>query len=380
MRPFPLIALALSLIASTSLAEQTTPARAALVIDMATGAVLLEKDADEPLPPASMSKLMTLYMVFEALEQGRLSLDDTFAVSAKAQGMGGSTMYLDTRDKVSVEDLILGIIVQSGNDACVVVAEGLAGSEAAFADLMTQRGREIGLTGSVFANSTGWPHPDHRMTIRDLVTLSTRLIEDFPQYYPYFAETEFDFDGRAPANRFNRNPLLGLDIGADGLKTGHTAEAGFGLTASALRNGRRVVLAVTGLETQAQRRQETERLVNWAFRAFEAHELYPAGTQLAEAEVWLGEEGSVPLVTAEEITAIVPAGRLGEAQLTARFDSPVEAPIAEGATLGTLEISAPGMAPVTVPLLAAHGVARGGFLARLTAAGRLVLADLMPGD
>ena len=200
-----------------------TRATAAWVYDVGTHAVLMEKNADQPLPPASMSKLMTINMLFEALQDGRVTMDTAFSVSARAREMGGSTMFLNEQDRPTVRDLIYGIIVNSGNDACVVVAEGLAGTEEAFAAQMTERARALGMTGSVFANASGWPDPSHRMTMHDLGILALRLIEEFPTEYKVFAETEFNFADRAPDNRFNRNPLLNLGIGADGLKTGHTS-------------------------------------------------------------------------------------------------------------------------------------------------------------
>ena len=222
-------------------------ARAAYVVDFESGTVLLSKNAETPLPPASMSKLMTLLMTFEALDDGRLSISQKLPVSEHAMSYGGSTMFLDTTDRVSVEDLLRGIIVLSGNDACAVLAEALSpdGTEAGFARMMTERGKQIGLTASTFANSNGWPAAGHRMSMRDLVIISSLLIENYPQYYSLFSEKEFKFDGRAPANTQNRNPLLGLGIGADGLKTGHTNEAGYGLVGSAVQGDRRVVLALS---------------------------------------------------------------------------------------------------------------------------------------
>ena len=233
-----------------------TSARAAYVLDMTTGTVLLDKNADMPLPPASMSKLMTLYVAFEAVREGQLSLDERLPVSQHAMSYGGSTMFLDTTDRVRVEDLLRGIVVLSGNDACAVIAEALSpdGTEAGFARFMTERGTRMGLTNSVFKNASGWPAEGHVMSMHDLVILSERIIEDFPDFYDMFAEREFKFDGRAPSNIYNRNPLLNLDIGVDGLKTGHTQEAGYGLAASATQGDRRVVFAFTGLDTAADPR------------------------------------------------------------------------------------------------------------------------------
>jgi hypothetical protein len=206
-----------------------------------------------------MSKVMTLYMLFEALKDGRVTMDTEFRVSDRAHAMGGSTLFLDQSDRPTVEELIKGIIVQSGNDACVVVAEGLAGSEDAFARLMNERAPGLGLRHSTFTNSTGWPDPNHRMSMEDLGKVATAIIREFPEYYGYFALQEWPFDGRAPQNRFNRNPVLGLGIGADGLKTGHTQEAGYGLVGSALQGNRRIVFVITGLETMAARAERPRR-------------------------------------------------------------------------------------------------------------------------
>ncbi|MDT8345793.1 MAG: D-alanyl-D-alanine carboxypeptidase family protein [Thermohalobaculum sp.] len=349
---------------------QTTPARAALIIDMQSGAVLLEKDADTPLPPASMSKLMTLYMVFEAIEAGRLSLEDSFRTSAHAASFGGSKMFIREGEVVRVADLLRGVIVQSGNDAAVALAEALAGSEAAFAALMNQRAPEIGLTRSHFANATGWPDPEHYMSAHDLAIIGMRIIEDFPQFYPMFAETSFTWDG---ITQNNRNPLLNAGIGVDGLKTGHTEEAGFGLVASAKRGERRLMLVVSGLENMAQRQRETERLMSWAFRAFETRTLYAAGTAVAEAEVWIGAAPRVALVPARDVVVTAPLGALAEARLSVHYDGPVPAPIEAGAPLGRIEIALPGMPVQAVPLVAADAVAEGGVLSRMGAAADLLL-------
>ena len=242
---------------------------------------------------------MTLYMAFERLKQGKLSLEDEFVVSRKAWRMGGSKMFVEVGRQVRLEDLVRGIVVSSGNDACIVVAEGLSGSEAAFADAMNRRAREIGLTGSHFVNATGWPDAGHVMTPRDVALLSRRLIEDFPEYYPYFAEKSFRHNG---IEQGNRNPLLYRDSGADGLKTGYTRASGYGLAASAIREGRRVVLVLTGLKSARQRTSEARRLLDWAYAAFRNHTLFEAGAVVETADVWLGEEDTVPLVTERDIT------------------------------------------------------------------------------
>lgn len=357
-----------------------TLARAAWVYDMATGTVLLDKNADEPLPPASMSKLMTINMLFEALKDERVRLDDTFAVSSKARAMGGSTMFLNETDRPTVEELIKGIIVNSGNDACVVVAEGLAGSEEEFAKKMNERAPAIGLTHSTFANSSGWPHPNQRMSMHDLGVLAVRLITEFPEYYGYFAISEFEHDGRAPDNRFNRNPLLTMGIGADGLKTGHTEEAGFGLVGSAVQNGRRIVFVVSGLKDATERAEESQRLATWAFREFALKTVAPKGTRVAEADVWLGASARVGLVVDQDVSILVPSlahdGLKGEVVYT----GPIEAPVEAGQKLADLVIQVPDMAPVTVPLVAEQAVGNGGFSIRLrTAFGRVaarVMAEL----
>jgi D-alanyl-D-alanine carboxypeptidase (penicillin-binding protein 5/6) len=348
---------------------QTTPARAAIVIDMTSGAVLLDKNADTPIPPASMSKLMTLDLVFEALETGRLALGDSFRISERAAAMGGSKMFIRSGESVSIEDLLRGVIVQSGNDAAVALAEAISGTEAAFADLMNQRASAIGLTNSQFSNATGWPDPEHRMSPRDLATLAERIITLYPLHYAMFSETEFTWDG---ITQGNRNPLLSTGIGADGLKTGHTAEAGFGLVASAQRGERRILLVVSGLESAKQRRQESERLINWAFRAFETIRLYKTGEPVAMAEVWIGAAPEVAMAPERDLIVTVPYGMLDNALITAHFAEPVEAPIEAGVVLGRLEVVLPGVTPVSVPLVAVETVERGGVLPRLKALTRLL--------
>ncbi|TYO88425.1 D-alanyl-D-alanine carboxypeptidase family protein [Oceanicella actignis] len=351
-----------------------TAARAALVIDAGTGAELLARDPDVPIPPASMSKLMTVYMVFEALAEGRLSMEDRFRVSARAAAMGGSKMFAREGDAIRVADLLRGVIVQSGNDACVVLAEGLAGSEEAFAARMNERARQLGLRGSHFANATGWPDPGQRMTPRDLVTLAQRLIEDFPQYYPIFAETEFTWEG---IRQRNRNPLLFADVGADGLKTGHTEEAGYGLVGSARRGDRRVILMIGGLPDAKARALEAERLVKWAFREFVNRKLYAAGQILGEAEVWLGARPSAPLTVARDVVATVPWGARDKLRARIVYEGPLEAPVARGQEVARLVIEAPDMAPIEVPVVAAEAVPEGGFPERFKAAARLVFARAM---
>ena len=342
-----------------------TNAGSAWVYDVATGTVLMEKNADQPLPPASMSKLMTIYMLFEAIHEGRVTLESRFPVSTKAREMKGSTMFLNERDRPTVEELIEGIIVLSGNDACVVVAEGLAGTEAAFAREMTARAKALGLTQTNLVNASGWPAAGHHMSAHDLGKLAQHLVEDFPELYKYFAVREFEFDNRAPANTLNRNPLLALGIGADGLKTGHTEEAGYGLVGSAVQDGRRVIFVLTGLETERARAEESERIVNWAFRQFTMRTVIPKGERVAWAPVWLGDATRVALTTADGVNVLVPAGAASGITAEAVFDGPIEAPIVKGQRLGDLVVTIPGSVESRLPLLAADDVARAGFFGRM---------------
>lgn len=376
-----LVAIFLILLPIGSLAQGLeTRASAAYVLDHTTGTVLLEKNADDPLPPASMSKLMTLYMAFEAVANGVVTVDTEFPVSTKAAGLGGSTMFLREGERVRVEDLLRGVIVKSGNDASVVLAEGLAGTEPDFARAMTERARQLGMTNSTFANSSGWPAAGHRMSMRDLGILADRLISDFPTFYPLFAEQEFAFDNRAPANNRNRNPLLGLGIGADGLKTGHTQEAGYGLVGSAKQGDRRIIFVITGLDTAEDRAQEAERVVNWAFRQFVQKDLGRAGTRVAEAEVWMGEAPSVGVTVAEDINLLVPILSQGGVEAEAVFESPVQAPIAAGDALGELVITLDGLPETRIPLVAEDDVSKGGFQVRLRTALQVLLDKIGPAE
>lgn len=367
---------ALMSLTPAAMAAFETRATAAYVLDQTTGTVLLSKNADTPLPPASMSKLMTLNMLFEALRDGRVSLDTQFSVSTKAKNMGGSTMFLDETDRPTVAQLIQGIIVQSGNDACVVVAEGLAGTEDAFARLMNQRAQALGMTSSTFANASGWPNPNQRMSMKDLAILANRLISEFPEYYGYFGQPEFDFDGRAPQNRFNRNPLLRLNIGADGLKTGHTQEAGYGLVGSAVQGNRRVIVVISGLNSETERAEEAERLVNWAFRQFIQRTVVKADARLTDTQVWMGDAHRVGLVTGKDVDLLVPAVLQGEISANVEFETPVAAPITKGQQLGELVIDMPDMEQVRVPLLAENDVAKGGFLPRLRTAATVLFEKI----
>ena len=350
-------------------------ARQAILMDMVTGAVLFEKNADEPTSPASMSKLMTAYMVFERLLDGRLSLDDTFLVSETAWRKGGaksgsSTMFLDPGKRVRVEDLLRGIIVQSGNDASIVIAEGLSGSEQAFAEEMTRRGRQLGLTNSVFKNATGWPDPGHVMSARDLAILARRTIEDFPEFYHYYSERNFTYNG---IRQINRNPLLYKDMGADGLKTGHTTESGYGLTGTVKRGDRRLILVVNGLPTKKARSREPKRLFEWGFREFQNYALLKAGDVVADADVWLGKEATVPLVIDKDLMITLARKARPKMKVKAVFEGPIPAPVAMGTEIARLIVTVPGEETVQVPLVAGAEVERLGLLGRLGAALKYIL-------
>ena len=347
-----------------------TPARNAYVLDLSTNTVLLSKQSDLPMPPASMSKLMTVYMVFERLKKGSLNLDDTFMVSKKAWKKGGSKTFVKVGGRVKVADLLRGIIVQSGNDACIVVAEGIGGTEEAFAEMMTRRAAELGLKNSRFANSTGWPDPKHRMSARDLAELSRLVIEKFPDLYKIFSEKTFTY---SKIKQSNRNPLLYRDIGVDGLKTGHTEAAGYGLTASAIREGRRIVLVINGLGSVRERSQESLRLMEWAFRAFKPYALFKKDEVVTKADIWLGAVSSVPLAISQDVNLTLSRSARDKMKVIVRMKNPVAAPVRKGQRLATLVITAPNFATREIPLIAAETVDQLRFTGRIGAAIKHVL-------
>jgi len=358
-----------------------TRAKAAYVLDQTTSTVLLSKNADTPLPPASMSKLMTIYMAFEAVSDGRLEITEKLLVSQHAMDYAGSTMFLKAGERVSVEDLLRGVIVLSGNDASAVLAEALSrdGSEAGFARMMTTRAREMGMMNSTFANSNGWPAAGHRMSMKDLGILASRLIADYPTYYPLFSQREFMFDGRAPANSQNRNPVLGLGIGADGLKTGHTSEAGYGLVGSAKQGDRRIVFVITGLDTARERAEEAEKIVNWAFRQFAQKDVVRAGTKLAQANVWMGDQPTVGLTVAQDLSMLVPVlGTQDGINAEVVFDQPITAPITAGQPLGELVVTFDGLPELRLPLVADRDVATGGFGVKIRTAATVLWDRFVP--
>jgi D-alanyl-D-alanine carboxypeptidase (penicillin-binding protein 5/6) len=345
--------------------ELETPARHALLLDHQSGMILLDKDSDTPMPPASMSKLMTVYMVFKALKSGRLKPEDKFQVSEKAWQMGGSKMFVEVNSEVSVHDLLLGVIVQSGNDACIVLAEGLAGSEAAFAEQMNEAAKGLGLTNSHFTNASGWPDPLHLMSARDLAILAERLIGEFPELYELFKLKEFTYN---KIRQGNRNPLLYKNFGADGLKTGHTQDSGYGLVASALRDGRRITLVLNGLGSVNERSRESARLLEWGFRNFDNYQLFKAGETVTQGLTWLGASETVPLVIEAPLTVTLARAARKAMKVKVVYDGPIPAPIAKGAAVATLRIEAPDSPLIERPLLTGADVDRLGLAGRLWSA------------
>jgi|TARA_B110000211_G_scaffold9099_1_gene9686 D-alanyl-D-alanine carboxypeptidase (penicillin-binding protein 5/6) len=341
-----------------------TSAKAAYIIDLKTNAVLLSKNPDEPMPPASLSKLMTLNMVFEALEDGRLSLDDKLPVSRHAEKYKGSTMFLTTRHRPTVKELIMGVVVLSGNDASAVLAEALSpdGTENGFANLMTRRAKQLGMNNSTFGNSNGWPHPKQLMSAKDLAIIAARIINEFPEYYTYFAQREFTYDN---ITQPNRNPLLKLGLGADGLKTGWTQRAGYGIVGSALQDGRRVVFVLTGIKSPKIRAREAEKINNWVFRQFTEKKLFSAGDLLHMAPVHLGKKNLVRITVKDDLMGLVPSMMDGEIKAEIIYKSPIKAPITEGQEIGEIIITIPSLVSFSKPIIAAESIEDGGFLARL---------------
>lgn len=350
--------------ASSPLGPVDTVARQAILIDFDTGATLLEKNPDERMPPSSMSKLMTMYVVFDMLKAGRLQFDQQLPVSERAWRMGGSKMFVQIGTQVSVENLARGVIVQSGNDACIVLAEGISGSEQQFAELMNETGRRIGLRSSNFRNATGWPDPEHRMTARDLATLARRIITDHPEYYRFYNERSFRWND---ITQENRNPTLARVPGADGLKTGHTEEAGYGLTASAIRGGRRLILVVNGLPSMRVRAEESERLLEWGFREFDNAVIFRAHETVEEVPVYLGSRPTVPLVSGQDLVLTLPRQWRRNLQVRLRYDAPIPAPIAKGQEIGKLLVSGQGVPEMELKLIAGADVERLGLLPRIPA-------------
>ena len=336
-------------------ADVETAAKQAIVVDYDTGMVLFEKNADEQMPTSSMSKVMTMYMVFDALKSGSLKLDDTLLVSEKAWRKGGSKMFVKVNTRIKVEDLIRGVIIQSGNDATIVLAEGLAGSEDAFAAGMTKKAKEIGMSESNFMNASGWPDPDHYSTARDLATLGISIVKEFPDYYKYYSEKEYTY---SEITQKNRNPLLFRDMGADGIKTGHTEAGGYGLIGSGVHKDRRVVMVVNGLESESARAQEGAKLLEWGLRGFENKTVIKAGQKIADAAVVYGAQASVPLTIRKDVLVTVKKVSGDDIKVSVSYNGPVAAPIQKGQDIGTVSIQVPESdIVVKVPAIAAEDVA-----------------------
>ena len=340
-----------------------TSAAQAFMVDVETGTVLFSKEADAAFAPASLAKLMTMEVVFHAIGEGKLSLDDTFLVSENAWRTGGapsgtSTMFAALKSSVAVRDLVRGVVVQQANDGCIVLAEGLAGSESAFAEMMNERARALGLTGSHFVNATGLPAEGQKTTVRDLVTLSTHLREAHPDLYAIYAEPSFEWN---KIYQLNRNPLLKLDLGADGLATGWSKEGGFAIAGSASRDGRRLLLAMSGLASDSQRADEARRMLEWGNKAFQRQEIFRDGELVGLAQTYGGAKGGVALKARGPISILVPVDN--RERLIARivYEGPLEAPVEAGVQVGKLKVWVGESLRQETPLYTAEQVSVGGL-------------------
>uniref|UniRef100_UPI003139D0AA D-alanyl-D-alanine carboxypeptidase family protein n=1 Tax=Marinimicrobium sp. C2-29 TaxID=3139825 RepID=UPI003139D0AA len=337
-------------------------ATAYLLMDADTGKVLVEHDADEVLPPASLTKMMTSYIVSEEIEQGRISEDDMVPISVKAWRKGGSKMFVREGTEVRLKDLLRGVIIQSGNDASIALAEHVAGSEEGFVDVMNQTAAKLGMTNTQFKNSTGWPAEGHYTTARDMAILARAVIEDHPEHYDLYQEKYFSYNG---INQANRNRLLFRDDTVDGLKTGHTEEAGYCLVASAVRRDMRLISVVMGTDSENARAAETQKLLAYGFRYFQTQPVYAAGDELQTSRVWAGRDDQVTLTISEEIRLTIPRGALDNLDAQMHIDEIIKAPIEQGQELGNLTIDLDGERLVDVPLVAKQAVEEAGFFARL---------------
>ena len=360
-----LLRLAGALAAPNSAAKKDEPfqitAAHVILIDAENGAVLYDKAADQLVAPASLAKLMTTAVVFDQISLGNITLDQEFVISENAwrkggAPAGGSTMYAAIHSRVKVRDLLQGAIIQSGNDACIALAEAIAGNETDFARLMNDRARELGLTKSSFTNSTGLPDPNMRVTVRELAKLSAHIIQTYPEYYRWFGEREFTWN---KIRQLNRNPLLTMGVGADGLKTGYTQEAGYNLVASAVQNGLRLIVVLAGAKSEKERADEAKKLLEWGFKGFESRLLFAEEQMVVEAKLFGGAKGSVPLVSKDAIRVLVPRG--GNERLTAKvvYHGPVRAPVSQGQAIGALKVWRGDILTIDVPLQAGESVAAG---------------------
>ncbi len=355
---FLLIALLFAAIPSFVEARQDTTAKQAYIVDYETGQVLMDKDAIKQMPTSSMSKVMTMYMVFDALKNNIIDLNTKFAVSEKAWAKGGSKMFVKDGSKVKVSDLIRGVIVQSGNDATIVLAEGLSNSEDKFAQAMTRKAKELGMENSNFMNASGWPDPDHYSTAKDLTLLARRMIEDFPEYYRFYSEKEFTYNAIKQANR---NPLLYREIGADGLKTGHTTVGGYGLMGTAQKDSRRVIMVINGMESEKERAEEGTRLIKWALNNFINKTILIKGADVAKATVAMGKTQGVALTVKEDVKMTIPKGEQDKIKFEVVYQAPLIAPINAGDEVANISITIPDQSPIMIPLFAKENVEELGF-------------------
>ncbi len=340
-------------------------AREAILIDLTTGTILYEKDADKLVPPSSMSKIMTVYMVLNELKKGRLSLEDKFQISKKAWRMGGSRMFVRVNTDVSVADLLRGVIVQSGNDAAVALAEGISGSEDSFVDIMNEKAQEIGARKAHFTNATGLPDPEHLMTLRDIAVIATRTMMDFPEHYAMYKEKDFTHNN---IKQPNRNPLLYTDLGCDGLKTGHTDAGGYSLVASTIQKDRRLLIVVNGCKTKKQRAIASKRLVQYGYRAFASTVLFSAGQTVEEADVWMGTKAKIPLVCQSDIAITVPRSLIKDVQVEIVYNTPLQAPVNVGDAVAKVIVKIPGKPDKEYPLIAGDESQKMGFFSRIGSA------------
>lgn len=353
-----------------ALTPDQVAAKEAYVIDFDTGTILLDKGGNDKMPTSSMSKVMTMYMVFDAIENDRLKLDDKLTVSEKAWRTQGSKMFVPIGDQVAVEDLIRGVIVQSGNDASVVLAEGLAGSEGAFVDAMNAKAKELGMNDSHFMNANGLPDPDHYSTPHDLAIMAKALITRFPQYYKYYSEKEFTYN---KIKQGNRNPLLYKNLGADGVKTGHTEDAGYGLIGSGVRHGRRVIFVLNGMESMQSRADEAAKVLDWALGSFDNLSPYADGHAVTTARVILGNRPQVPLKLGRTFKVTVPKLSTSTVKMTAQFKEPLIAPLKAGTEVGNVSVVLTDGEPIILPLVVGEDVGRMDLFSRTIAKALYVL-------
>ena len=339
-------------------------AKTALVIDLSTNEILLEKNSTEKTYPSSMTKMMTALVAFEKIKDGSLSLDQEFLISKKAWKMGGSKMFIEVDKRVSVYDLLLGVVVQSGNDASIAIAEGISGSEEIFAIEMNNLGKKIGLTGSNFTNSSGWPDDNHYTTAEDLAKVAQYTIENHYELYQMYKISDFTYNG---IKQDNRNPLLYIFEGADGFKTGYTEAAGYGLVGSAERGDRRLIVVLNGLESSKSRAQESLRLMDWGFNNFQLVDFYKKNEVIQEVDTWLGKEDKVDLVALEDISVSIPKAQLSSAEVTVLVEEPIATPIKIGDQIAKLQISFADK-QVDFPLYSGEDIDQKNFFSRIFSA------------